>query len=571
MIVIVSLLLIAGVLGFVLHFRRRREMVRVDAWQQAVPRDAGVAGRGSQADVAVALGWVEARCLVMSVSFAVGILFSVVALFALATGGLDNGELVGRVVRHLGLVAYPLAGMTLLAANRATLRSRREGTEELFTTTPTNTTTRTGAHLLALSTSIVAGSILMAVSLVVIVLRDGSGPLGRGWIAEALAGVALVAGAGALGVFLARWLPHGIVAPFALMAILLATIALNGMRPFANPTRFFAPWASPAPDLAPDFVMRPSWSHLVYLVGLVALVTTLALTRTGRGRPIVSALIAASVVTAGGAWLQHRPISNGSAARIGALIEHPAAHQTCRAQAGVRACAYAGSTAVLDEWMEPALRVRAALPDMSRDREYRIVQRVGEAGVPHLDPKVRSRIDLAAWQSDDGVEHPGFAWQDSEFVFALLPAQSAVDLPMSTARGRVPCYAGNQARAVVALWLAGQAVDRATADWAIDPSAEIDTNGATWHSNRAPWALTRWPATWETDIDAPVIWARSDLAAARQLLLRPRADVLPALHADWAHLTAPSTTTSELVASLSLAPVNTKKAAQVPAGLQPCR
>ncbi len=567
------LLLIAGGLGLVLWALRRREIVRVDAWQAVVPRNTArsVVASGDQFGVAIGLGRVEMRCLVTSVSFAVGILLSLLAVFTLATGGPDNRELIARVVRHLGLVAYPLAGMTLLAANRATLRSRREGTEELFTTTPTNPTTRTGAHLLAVSAGIGAASILMAASLVVIRLKDGFGPLGHGWIAEALAGVALVAGAAALGVLLARWLPHGIVAPLALVAILLATLALNGVRPFTNPAHAFAPWPSPEPDLASDFVMRASWSHLVYLVGLVALVAVVAIARTGRGRLVIGALAAAIALTGAGSLLQTRSMSDENATRIAALISAPATHQTCRTHAGVRACAYPGYTELLDDWTQPAVRVRAALPDTRRDREYRIVQRVGEAGLPYLDPKVRNRLELAAWHSDDGVEHPGFTAQGAKLGFALLPAQWAVDLPLTTAPGRVPCYAGNQARAVVALWLAGQAVDRETALDAIDPLITVDNNGASWHSKRAPWALIIWADTWEADTDAPVVWARSDLAVARQLLLRPRAEVRTALHADWDHLTAPTTTTSELVAALGLRTVDTAKAARVPAGLDACR
>ena len=112
------LLLIAGGLGLILWALRRREIVRVDAWQTVVPRDqTSVVAGGSPAGVATALGRVEARCLATSVSFAVGILLSLLAVFALVTGGPDNEDLIGRVVRHLGLVAYPLAGMTLLAAN----------------------------------------------------------------------------------------------------------------------------------------------------------------------------------------------------------------------------------------------------------------------------------------------------------------------------------------------------------------------------------------------------------------------------------------------------------------------
>ena len=213
----------------------------------ASPVAVGVAS-GSPTGVAAALGRVEARRLV-SVSFVIGMVFSLLALLYSRPATRDNGDLIGRVIRHLGLVAYPLAGMTLLAASRETLPSWRAGTEELFTTTPTDTTTPTArpprGHL-----GYCRGVGPHGRGAIVVLLGDGVGPLGSGWVAEALTGVVLVAGAGALGVLLARWLPHGIVAPLVLVAILLATLALNVARPFSNPVRSFAPWASPEPDLA---------------------------------------------------------------------------------------------------------------------------------------------------------------------------------------------------------------------------------------------------------------------------------------------------------------------------------
>jgi hypothetical protein len=215
--------------------------------------------------------------------------------------------------------------------------------------------------------------------------------------------------------------------------------------------------------------------------------------------------------------------------------------------------------------------VRAALPTARSGREYLIVQRIGEGGVPHLDPKIRARIDLTAWHTDDGVEHPGFANRNGELAFTLLPSQSAVNLPMSTSPTGLPCYSGNQSRAAIALWLAAQALDLSTAAALLDPQAEMgDTRGESWSSSAAPWALTRWDDKWSTDIVAPVAWASADLAVARELSLRPHAAVLRALHSDWQHLTAPSTPTSELVAKLRLTPVSSVESARVPAGLQPC-
>jgi hypothetical protein len=509
----------------------------------------------SPARVAVALGRVEARHLATSVTFIIGLVLTAVSLIVFWA---DFGaNLTVSYVRSLGLVVYPLAGLTLLAANRAAQRSRRSGTEELFTAAPTSAALRTGGNLLSVSVALVAASVLIVGLLLVVPLSGWVGELGHAWVAEVLTGVVLVAGAGAIGVLLARWLPSVvsvIVALLAVVAIGVATLLLARARPFSNPTRFVGPWANPEQNLGSDFVIRPSWAHLVYLVGVVTLVATVAIARTARGRAVVAAFVAGAVLTAGGWWFQSRPVSDATAARIAARIENPSVHQTCRVRGGVRACAYSGYTGLLDDWIEPAARVRAALPAANSEQDYLITQRVGRDGGKALDPAVLRRLDVDAYWSDDGVEHPGFVSRDHEFVFALLPAQAAVGLPLRTASLGRSCHAGNQARAAVALWLAAQAVDRDTAIKWLNPSPERAGDGSDPFAGMG-WGSSVWPKFKKTDLDPPIVWAEPELDAARQLFRRPRAELLATLHADWAHLTDPSTPTSELVAAFGLRPV----------------
>lgn len=578
MIVLVPVLAVGAIVWFVVQMRRKHAEVRVDTWVGDQDTAALAVRRGTASAVAVALGRVEARKIAMSVSFAVGIAFSALALFAMGTfDTFDNGDLWGRVVQHLGLVAYPLAGMTLIAANRATLRSRREGTEELFTAAPTTRTTRTAGHLLSVDAGALAAVLLVAAVLFISPFRERTGPLGPQWVAEVLAAVAFVVGAGALGVLLARWLPHGIVAPIALVGILFGTLGFNGVRPFTNPTRYWAPWASPPPDLAPEFVLRPAWPHLLYLAGLIVLVVAVALLRTSHGNVVVATVTVGAVVAASGAWFQSRPVSTRDAARVASQINHPGAHQVCRVRSGIHACAYTEYRDSIAAWTAPAARVRAQLPATVRERRYEIVQRVSASGLRNLDAAVTNRLGASiprapyyAWR-DDGIEHPGFGGDTSRWAYALWPAQSAVGLPMTTSVGRgLPCYAGGQARSIVALWLAAQAVDRGLGRSMLEPPAKIDAAGESWYSNRSPWALTRWAATWDTDVAAPVAFARPDIAAARELLDRPSAEVRAALHANWELLTDPATRTTVLVDTLGLRRVANAQARTVPPGLKPC-
>jgi hypothetical protein len=209
--------------------------------------------------------------------------------------------------------------------------------------------------------------------------------------------------------------------------------------------------------------------------------------------------------------------------------------------------------------------VRGALPAANSEQEYLITQRVGRGGRA-LDPAVLRRLDVDSYWSDDGVEHPGFVSKDHKFVFALLPAQAAVGLPLRTAYPGRPCHAGNQARSAVALWLAAQAVDRDTAIKWLNPSPERGGDGSDIFAGQG-WGSSLWPKGKRTDIDPPIVWADPELDAARQLLRRPRAEVLAALHADWAHLTDPATPTSELVTAFGLRPVTP---VGVPPVLKPC-
>jgi hypothetical protein len=566
---LLALAVIGAVVWFVIQARRKRDTVSVDTWSGEAPiTTATGVPSGSPRQVAFALGRVETRRVATSASFAIGIALSgLVVFFFTVSDVIDNGANIASVVMHLGVVAFPLAGMTLLATNRATLRARREGAEELLASTPATMTSRVGGHLV----SVVAGgvgAIVLTIAVLAVTVPNRVGPLGTGWPAEALTAIALVAGAGCVGVLLGRWLPHGIVAPLALAAILLATIALNGLQPVTNRARLLAPWASPPPDLPTDLVFRPAWSHLLYVLGCVLVVIAAALLRSSLGRAVITTLTVGVLIAGFGVWGQQRPPDAADIKRVIALIDHPEDHQTCIARDQVRACAYPSYRNYIEDWIGPAARVRAAIPASARTDRYVISQRLHPRGRAGLEPQVNAALQSLPPDADDPVQHP--AYGEPDWAAFVWPAQSAVGLPMAQDRTGRPCYSGNQARAVIALWLAAQAMSSDDGIELLEPAAKIGAEGETFHSDREPWAITRWPATFSFDVDAPVVFARPDIAAARQLLASPRARVLAALHAGWERFTDPTTETSELTRALDLTPVDAETARRTPRGLEAC-
>ena len=109
-------------------------------------------------------------------------------------------------------------GAVLVAVNLAALRGRRDHADELYASLPAPARARTSAHLLSLAWAVAAAAALVALAVLAFVIRGNSLPS----IASAVSTPALVALCGALGLALARWLPHpavaavGVVGAFAL-------------------------------------------------------------------------------------------------------------------------------------------------------------------------------------------------------------------------------------------------------------------------------------------------------------------------------------------------------------------
>ena len=186
------------------------------------------------------------------------------------------------------------------------------------------------------------------------------GPLaGSPEVPEIAAGVVLVAGSVAVGVAVARWLPHVVFGVLAAVATILIQARFLDVttwpwdREESDPLRFLAFLAQRTSVGRPGLEVRPAWWHLLYLVALVALMVGVALLRDGWARPTGAVLAAAVLVGAGAGWRQTRPPSDAAVAAMVRQLEQPVDGQTCVAATTARFCHDVVDEERVDEWRTP--------------------------------------------------------------------------------------------------------------------------------------------------------------------------------------------------------------------------
>lgn len=437
-----------------------------------------------------------------------------------------------------------LAAATLVAANLAALRSRRHGTEELLSTTASPATVRTGSHLLAVAGPTVLAVIMVIASYANDVLRRQA--YGHPDLAELAVGPLLVAGAGALGVLLARWLPSGLVAPVACVAIGAFELLMNSSPVLDSGWRWLAFWVQ-----AGDFELlppRPARWHLVYLVGLVGLAAVGALARHGLRRPVVVAGSVALAVTVVAAVAQIRPAPAETWEARNRVLADPATRQVCDERAGVRYCAFPRHSPLIERWADVVAGARAHVPAGAWPEEMAVTQRMTPGDLQYTPEELRRVLpDLpprGAPLPDDGDVHPGANWTTdgaTALSLGLGVASRVVGFPLAPPAPGTVCDAAGQGRAVVALWLAAQA----TAD------AGGFLRGASGDDvvvlDGRPYLV---PV--EATVQQVVAWGMAEVQHARALLDRPDTEVGGDLARHWERLTNPATTTSEAVSLLGL-------------------
>lgn len=504
----------------------------------------------SAGSVALALARVEARELLVSPSFGVGFGFCVLVyvLFGIVFAS-DNYEAWGSFLQLSSWFVHPLVGLVVVGSFRAVTRARRDGADELFDSCPAGPSTRTWGFLGAAVAPVGALTVFLAVLLVTVAIRSPllHGPIGGDELADLAVAVALGAGGVALGVALAQWVRFALTPIVVVVAVALATSALNTVgggdwNPLAA--------LSTAPTVegpSPVFADRaPQW-HLVWILALSAVVAVVALLRHRRDRRVLAFGAAAVVLALVSGLATTRPLTSGSAARIAHLVAHPDDHQDCTSiGARVDVCVFATHRALVRGFVDGAEPVARMLPEAAGSF---ILRQRYDGELEDLPPEVRRRLrpqDLRRPSGEVALDFGGdgaSAIGGAGFNLAL----ASVGIPAEADDRDLPTVLAGQARGVVALWLA-------TRGQGADAREELTTSPDPASSDAFDRGSLDGAA--QDDCSNPAaVWSVQDLAAVRSTLSLPEADVAEVLARDWGRWADPRTGTDDLLDALGLPPV----------------
>lgn len=501
------------------------------------PAAPAAAAPGDPRRAMLALARVEAVRLLRHPVLIVGsLLFLAPDVYRWLTGGANRYPVLHEQDwRTQFLTMLVLGGAALVAANLAALRARRHGTAVLYDVLVLPDRWRVGAFLLAVAPAGLVAAGLIGVRIGVLAALPGAA--GRPNPFELAVGPVVVVLLGAVGVLLARLVRLMIVAPLALLVLLVVTFAsMLDTVPGASRLRWLLPVAveDPPMPLPADLVSRPAGRHLAYVVGLVILVAVAALATAGaRRRRIVPAgtavgLAAGLAVTVLAGSAQLLPVSD--AVRIGRVtaVERPHELHTCRSVQQVTYCAFDGFTPWIDGWDAVVRGVLRRVPAADASRPLAVRQRLITV---HSGGRVVSAdeqaAEVAAWARADAAAGTPNAvtvtthWGTGpvEAGFAGLVAYEVVTRAGTPSGGSL-CGA----RGVLVGWLAGQATPETAAGL-----RELDA--ISWGA--VPFGEPVMPST----ISVP----DREMAVAFAVLARPADEVAEVVRRSWAELSAADT------------------------------
>ena len=525
----------------------------------------------------VPLAWAETKRLLVHPAFLAGVAFTPFVLALATVGQYEPTWLNATTGTALGLV--PLGWLTIVAANLVALRPQRLGTAELLSPAPAPHPVRTTALLMMMIGATVVATAIGILWLTLVATR--SNLTGSPSWAEAAAGVLIVAGAVAVGVAVARWLPSaafGIVAVVVVVLIQARFLDVTTWpwdRNEADPIRFLAFLAEPISAGAEFLEPRRAGWHLVYLAGWITVVAAVALGRAGTSRTVTITLVSGLVVTAGAGFAQTRPLSTSQRNTMIAALTDPSTVQVCEEAGGIRYCSYPEFDDDIDGWRTTVEATLAVLPEPASDDIDRLEVRQRPASVignsdcaaidfmDSLAPDVAARVSPAALWPPDGMVHPGFGPESFPcsdrsvhgFFLAVQTAAWATGLPPAPHGANVRCTATGQARSAIALWAAAVA----------SPDGAQTLEDVMWDGAGGS-GLMRFEG-WNDPPMWGVEYAVSDARAALALLARPVGDVRAVLDEHWSVLLDPGTPTEELV---RLVGTSVGGAPRPPEGRSPC-
>ncbi|WP_046732841.1 hypothetical protein [Streptomyces humi] len=485
----------------------------------------------------LALAAFEARQLALQIPMVVlGLLYLAYVGYQLA--GRDEGMAAYPVLHDTDRATQGgpmLLCVALLACvHRAALLNRRRGVEEQFSVLVMSAPRRTLAHALSVVPFAVGVGLVVGVQFGWAASRPGA--VGHGSLAELAVAPLTVLLSGAVGVLLARALPHAATPVLFVIALAVVVTLLGGVTGGAHGVEWLWPTVqenggTPVPG---DLLGRPAAWHALYLTGLTVLVAGVAvLVAGGRTRALKAVTAVALAATVAGVAGQTPGPSAALQAARKAEAEHPQRFQTCVDRDGSRYCAYPDWTGWTADWARVVRRVRAGAG--------------GEAATARLT--VRQRIEAVTDLTTDatlptspvhGTVTVGTQWGGNRVPeFAVGVARVLVAGSERTAESMC------DARTITTLWLA----------LATDPAPED-----TFRHLRIDDSLSGGAAVLTPDGGSMGVTAQQT-QVVRELLHAPRAVITSRVRAGWADLTSPGTTTAEAARLLGV---------KVPKGADDC-
>lgn len=293
-----------------------------------------------------------------------------------------------------------LAGGTFMAISLNALRPRRFATVEFENVLALPQWQRAAATGISCTAPAMLALLLAALHLTVLAHLPGAA--GQVRVGELLAGACCVYLAGNLGLLAAVALRNVIASLLGMF--FLAVVAFLGLLATSSRVRWmsFIAGENPfdTPPMPQQFVDRPQWWHLAWLVGLAgtALCTSLALTGAGRKITALGAAIAATVAVA--AVPGQMSTSDGLAARLDAARRGPASLQVCEDRNAVSYCAFPDFRSRIPAWAEIVDSQLGVLPSgVSRPR-FGVRQHLP---LPAGEHGVSSRLPLSTWAAQDAA------------------------------------------------------------------------------------------------------------------------------------------------------------------------
>ncbi|MER7178697.1 ABC transporter permease [Streptomyces hyaluromycini] len=329
----------------------------------------------------VALAVFEARQLLLQIPLLVfGLLYLAYVGYGLfgRDEGMDAYPVLHDVDRTTQGGPELLAVALLVCVHRAALLNRRRGLEEQFGVLAMTPARRTLAHALSAVPFAVGVAVVADVQFAWAALRPGA--VGHGSLFELAVAPLTVLLAGALGVLLARVLPHPAAPLLFLLAIGLVTSMLPG-----GTGRHAVDWLWPVvlenggTPVPGELLGRPAGWHALYLTGLTVLLVCVAMwVAGGRARVLKAAAAVALAAAVAGVAGQAPGDSAGLQAARKAEADHPAKFQTCVERAGSRYCAYPDWKGWTVDWAGVVHRVQAEAGGDAATARLTVRQRIQE-------------------------------------------------------------------------------------------------------------------------------------------------------------------------------------------------